>query len=79
MAIPVDSTGVALVQGASRGLGIALVDELLDDEATHHVIATCRDPVNAEDLRQLANPRLSILQLDVEDDCSVDSAADAAV
>ena len=78
MVLPVDSSGVALVQGASRGLGLALVSELLDDEAWHHVVATCRDPVNAEDLRQLANPRLSILQLDVEDECSVASASDAA-
>ena len=78
MTVQADSPRVALIQGASRGVGLALVHELLDDEATSHVVATCRDPVNAEDLRQLANPRLSILQLDVEDDCSVGSAADAA-
>ena len=53
-----------LVQGASRGIGLGLVQALLRDDAEFRVIATCRDPDSAESLNALACDRLSIRGLD---------------
>lgn len=55
----------ALVQGASRGIGLGLVNALLHDDAGFRVIATCRDPDSAESLAALACDRLSIRALDI--------------
>src|SRR6056297_613108 len=54
-----------LIQGASRGIGLGLVDALLRDDAGFRVIATCRDPDTADRLTALACDRLSIRALDV--------------
>ncbi|KAH9840678.1 uncharacterized protein C8Q71DRAFT_740754 [Rhodofomes roseus] len=66
-----------LVVGASRGIGLALVAELLKDPTTF-VFATARAPNRAPGLHALASPRLSILELDVTDGTSVERAASAA-
>ena len=69
----------ALVQGASRGLGLGFVHALL--ARGHHVIATCRDPAGATALQTLRaeHPtRLTTLRLDVEDEPSIEAAAAAA-
>jgi NAD(P)-dependent dehydrogenase (short-subunit alcohol dehydrogenase family) len=63
---------VALVTGANRGLGRALVEELLDRGATK-VYAASRSPQAMSD-----DPRVAPLQLDVTDDASVNSATEAA-
>jgi hypothetical protein len=68
------------VQGASRGLGLEFVRQLLAEEAPGGrggglVVATCRDPANAEELRVLAakHPsRLHVLPLDVTQQATID-------
>lgn len=67
-----------MVQGASRGIGLALVRALLADPAWAHVVASCRDPARASalDALQVANPgRLDIVALDVTREDSVRAAA----
>ncbi|MEM9072628.1 MAG: SDR family oxidoreductase [Myxococcota bacterium] len=63
----------ALVQGASRGIGLELVRQLLarGDE----VIATCRAPEKSEPLQSLQGPTLQLLELDLEDEESIAAAA----
>ncbi|KRG71961.1 SDR family oxidoreductase [Pseudoxanthomonas dokdonensis] len=58
----------SLVTGANRGLGLALVQQLL--QRGDHVIATCRHPGKANALNQLVGEhpgRLHVLPLDVTD------------
>ncbi|MGC3990653.1 MAG: SDR family oxidoreductase [Chthoniobacteraceae bacterium] len=62
--------GNILVTGANRGIGLALVAQL--KAAGWHVIATCRNPDAAEDLKSLGVP---VLALDVTDEHSVARAA----
>lgn len=66
----------ALVTGANRGIGLALVKELLKQKAT--VLATARKPENAGELNRLAagaGERLAILPLEITSQHSVDQAA----
>ena len=67
---------VALVQGASRGIGLGFVDALLADSSWERVFATCRHPERATALGDLAasEPRLSVLGLDVEQPSSITRA-----
>lgn len=69
--------GAALVQGASRGIGLGLVRALLDDSPFSRIIATCRDPASAAALTAIDDDRLSVRQLDVSDPESVRSTAEA--
>jgi NAD(P)-dependent dehydrogenase (short-subunit alcohol dehydrogenase family) len=64
---------VALITGSDRGIGFALVQELTG--RGWRVIATCRDPANAEALKTFAasNPRVVIEALDVSDDAEIDA------
>lgn len=68
---------VALVQGASRGLGLEFVRQLLlRPEQT--VVATCRRPDTAEQLQQLQaehRERLHIVPLDCTAETSIEAAA----
>lgn len=69
----------ALVQGASRGIGLAFVRELLVD-GERQVIATCRDPKgeSANELAELSakHPdRFRVVGLDVTDESSIARAA----
>lgn len=68
---------VALVQGASRGIGLGLVRALLSDRAFERVIATCRQPETASDLRAIDDSSLTVRALDVTDPESVEAAARA--
>ena len=57
----------ALIQGASRGIGLALVDELLESNADQVVIATCRNPSSSDGLKSLIKnygERLKVFPLD---------------
>ncbi len=65
----------ALIQGASRGIGLGLVKALLHDDAGFRLIATCRNPDRAELLNALACDRLSIRALDVSVPQQVDALA----
>lgn len=67
----------ALVQGASRGLGLALVRVLLATDRRRRVFATCRAPATAGALAQLASleQRLEVLPLDVTREESIAAAA----
>ena len=62
-----------LVQGASRGIGLEFVRQLLADPAIGQVFASCRRPDHAPDLAALAamEPRLRVVPLDVTDDASI--------
>ena len=71
---------VVLVQGASRGLGLALTRHYLEHTSAERVYATCRAPVQAAELGALARlhgERLRVLTLDVCDEGTVESAAAA--
>ncbi|MEM1081910.1 MAG: SDR family NAD(P)-dependent oxidoreductase [Pseudomonadota bacterium] len=54
----------ALIQGASRGIGLGLVQALLAESQTRRVIATCRQPDRADALQALSCERLIIHRLD---------------
>jgi len=74
--------GVALVQGASRGIGLQMIQALLDNGSYEHVFATCRSPASAGALAALCSPRkrpqpnFRVLQLDVLDEDSIAAASD---
>lgn len=68
----------ALIQGASRGIGLGLVRRLLDNPRVEQVIATSRHPEKSEGLRALRDAhstRLELLALDVTRPESVEAAA----
>lgn len=79
---PVDSDGlagrIALVTGASGGIGMALTDRLLAAGVT--VVATSRDP-DRTDLGQLAagNPALQVLAADMDDAVALAALVDRVV
>ncbi|XP_056175746.1 uncharacterized oxidoreductase C663.09c isoform X1 [Syzygium oleosum] len=67
--------GVSMVQGASRGIGLEFVEQLLQKSEKGHVIATCRKPNEASGLLSLKNmfaERLSILPLDVTNESTIE-------
>lgn len=75
-------TRVVLVQGASRGLGLAFVRALLGRADVDRVVATSRDPdasPGLADLRAAHGDALVTLGLDVCDEASVAAAAQRVV
>ena len=71
-----DETGIVLITGSNRGIGLEFTKQYLERGWT--VIATARKPEKAEDLRQLGiqyPERLSIHQLDVTDNERIDALA----
>ena len=64
-----------LITGANRGIGLELCRQYL--EADWQVLATCRDPDTADELRVLgdAHPALEVFALDVTDHAAVDALA----
>lgn len=71
----------ALVQGASRGLGLACVAALLRGGAWERVIATARDPATSQGLAALAREygeALVTIPLDVTDEGSIAASAERA-
>lgn len=67
--------GAALVQGASRGIGLGFVRALLASGRFERVFATCRRPDEASDLDAIDDSKLEILALDVTDPASIEQAA----
>jgi NAD(P)-dependent dehydrogenase (short-subunit alcohol dehydrogenase family) len=67
--------GQALVVGASRGIGLEFVRQLLRLPSVERVYAACRQPEQAIELQQLStDDRLIILPLDVTSEASVSNA-----
>lgn len=67
----------ALITGASRGIGLALTEAFA--ERGWNVVATCRSPDAAQDLRALAKTHAGLIEiepLDVSDFAAVGSLAD---
>ena len=62
------SCHTALVAGASRGIGLALVQQLLQDPGIQRVYATYRKNDTAEALLAIDDERLRTLQVDVTND-----------
>jgi len=63
-----------LVTGSNRGIGLGLVEYLLKQRGNYFVIATCRNPSNATQLRSLVTQyptRSTIIALDVSSESSV--------
>ncbi|KAJ4912753.1 NAD(P)-binding Rossmann-fold superfamily protein [Raphanus sativus] len=72
--------GVSMVQGASRGIGLEFVRQLLENSKKGHVVATCRNPKEATDLVNLKNSfseRLFIQKLDVTDETTIEESAES--
>ncbi len=67
----------ALVQGASRGIGLALTRSLLADPSFDRVFATCRRPEDDTGLARESNPGLEVLRLDAADEATISDAATA--
>lgn len=68
----------AFVQGASRGIGLEFVRQLLDRREYELVFASCREPGGADALTALgrARPtRLRVVSIDVRDESSIAAAA----
>ncbi len=69
---------VAFVQGASRGIGLELVRQLLETGEASRIIASCRDPSRATELQSLSArhaARLTTLVVDVSDESTIAEAA----
>ncbi|GFP95920.1 uncharacterized oxidoreductase c663.09c [Phtheirospermum japonicum] len=67
-----------MVQGASRGIGLEFVTQLLEKNEKGRVVATCRNPNGATGLLELKNKfdeRLDIHQLDLTDDRTIEATA----
>ena len=74
MAVP-----IALIQGASRGLGLEFCKHILKSKTSAGVIATCRNPDGAAELRGLVGQhpgRLTVLRLDVNREEDIREAAE---
>jgi NAD(P)-dependent dehydrogenase (short-subunit alcohol dehydrogenase family) len=58
-----------LVTGASRGIGLGVVEELLSNNSSYRVIATCRNPSESTKLQEIKkshnDDRLLLFPLDV--------------
>ncbi|XP_028279325.1 uncharacterized protein LOC114447317 isoform X1 [Parambassis ranga] len=70
---------IALIQGASRGLGLEFCRHILKNKSLAGVIATCRNPDGATELRGLADQhpgRLTVLKLDVDQEEDIRGAAE---
>lgn len=67
-----------MVQGASRGIGLEFVKQLLEKNDKGHVIATCRNPNGATGLVDLKNKfaeRLNIMPLDLTIESTIEASA----
>ena len=72
--------GHALIQGASRGLGLELARQLAERDEVASVTATCREPDQAGDLQTLVDAsdgKVFAERLDLTDEASIVTAAEA--
>ncbi|CAN0913121.1 Uncharacterized oxidoreductase C663.09c [Linum grandiflorum] len=71
--------GVSMIQGASRGIGLEFVKQLLERNENGNVVATCRNPNGATGLLELKNKyaqRLNILRLDLTVESTIQASAE---
>ncbi len=69
----------ALIQGSSRGIGLALVERLLNEPRVGRVLACARRPDGSAGLARLAEThagRLQMVQLDITDSGQLEALAD---
>ncbi|KAL8538513.1 hypothetical protein ACS0TY_000502 [Phlomoides rotata] len=72
--------GVSMVQGASRGIGLEIVKQLLEKTKEGHVVATCCNPSVATGLLELKNKfadRLDIHRLHLTNYTTIEETAKA--
>ncbi|KAK2394688.1 NAD(P)-binding Rossmann-fold superfamily protein [Trifolium repens] len=72
------ANAVSLVQGASRGIGLEFVKQLLENNDKGYVVATCRNPNASTGLLHLKDrfdDRLQILPLDLTVESSIEASA----
>lgn len=64
--------GTIFITGSNRGIGFEFVKQF--SEEGFKVIASCRDPKNADDLQAMArsNPNIEIIKLDVQSEKEID-------
>mmetsp|Transcript_2638 Transcript_2638/g.8917 ORF Transcript_2638/g.8917 Transcript_2638/m.8917 type:complete len:308 (-) Transcript_2638:740-1663(-) len=70
--------GVVVVQGASKGIGLEMCRQVIEGRPTSRVVATCRNPEQADALQALAasaGGRMDVVRVDVTDVGSMESAA----
>lgn len=73
------NTPVSIVQGASRGLGLQFCKTLLNQNKELLVIATCRNPDKAHELKVLESQntsRLQIHQVDVRNESHINALSE---
>ena len=58
---------IALVVGASRGIGLAITRQLLREQAVQRVYASYRHPGTATGLLEINDERLQTISADVSD------------
>ncbi|XP_030588385.1 uncharacterized protein LOC115782368 [Archocentrus centrarchus] len=71
--------GSVLITGASRGLGLQIVDSLASGGfSPGKIIATCRNPGGAQKLQELAqkHPSIHIITLDVVSQASIEKSVE---
>ncbi|MEN1727113.1 MAG: SDR family NAD(P)-dependent oxidoreductase [Pseudomonadota bacterium] len=73
-----ETRSTALIIGASGGIGLALVQRLIDDDRFHQIIATARQPDQCQALAELAATRdgLELHALDATNPHAVSALAD---
>ncbi|NJN49827.1 MAG: SDR family NAD(P)-dependent oxidoreductase [Alkalinema sp. RL_2_19] len=64
-------TGQVLVVGASQGIGLEFVRQLLALPNVAHIYAACRHPDQAAELQALVNHRLTLIPMDTTDEIQV--------
>lgn len=74
-----DKQDTALVQGASRGIGLEITRQLLERDPRWRVFASCRSPMGSEalvELEKASRGRLAVVELDVTDEATIERAAE---
>uniref|UniRef100_A0A914BUW7 Uncharacterized protein n=1 Tax=Acrobeloides nanus TaxID=290746 RepID=A0A914BUW7_9BILA len=65
-----------LITGANRGIGLALIQQLVQTDGIKHLFACCRNPDGAKDLIELQKTHTNVIpiKLDVQDDQTIQQA-----
>ncbi|KAG9272071.1 C-factor [Astyanax mexicanus] len=77
MALNFSNCASVLITGASRGLGLQMIKQLVRSaERPGKIIATARNPAAAQELRQIAESHtgIHVIPLDVVNEASIDTA-----